>query len=57
VWRAVRCHESQIAAYERLAELPEELHRALWGAQSYYRVSSLVNGGRELETDLFAGLR
>jgi LmbE family N-acetylglucosaminyl deacetylase len=57
VWRAVRCHETQIAAYERQAELPEELHPALWGAQSYYRVSSLVNGGRELETDLFAGLR
>jgi LmbE family N-acetylglucosaminyl deacetylase len=57
VWRAVQCHASQIAAYERLAELPDELHRELWGAQSYYRVSSLVNGGRELETDLFAGLR
>jgi hypothetical protein len=29
----------------------------LWGAQSFYRVLSSVNGGRQQETDLFAGLR
>ena len=52
VWRAVQCHESQIAAYKGLAELPEDLHRALWGTQSYYRALSLVNGGREREADL-----
>lgn len=57
VWRAVQCHESQIAAYQSLAELPAELHRELWGTQSYYRAFSLVNGGREVESDLFAGLR
>jgi LmbE family N-acetylglucosaminyl deacetylase len=57
VWRAVQCHASQMSIYERLTELPEELHRELWGAQSFYRALSLVNGGRELETDLFAGLR
>ena len=35
----------------------DELHQALWGSQTFYRVFSLVNGGRERETDLFAGLR
>ncbi len=57
VWRAVQCHQSQISNYERLAELPPDLHEALWGTQTLYRVHSLVNGGREVETDLFAGLR
>lgn len=57
VWRAVQCHESQIAQYAQLGALPPELHRELWGAQSFYRALSLVNGGRETETDLFAGLR
>jgi hypothetical protein len=32
-------------------------HEALWGSQTYYRVFSTVNGGRQLETDLFAGVR
>lgn len=54
-WRAVRCHASQIAG--RLASLPEERALALWSASEFYRVFSLANGGRELETDLFAGLR
>ncbi len=57
VWSAVQCHESQLAGYEALAELPEEHHLGLWGKQTFYRVWSLVNGGRETETDLFAGLR
>lgn len=57
VWRAVSCHESQIAAYERLAHLTPEHHEALWGWQSYYRAFSTVNGGRARERDLFEGLR
>jgi LmbE family N-acetylglucosaminyl deacetylase len=57
VWRAVSCHESQLAAYERLKNVPPEHHRALWGRQSFYRVFSLVNGGRVRETDLFEGVR
>lgn len=57
VWRAVRCHRSQIAVYGRLAELDEEHHRGLWGAQTFYRAMSTVNGGREPEHDLFEGLR
>lgn len=57
VWRAVSRHETQIAAYARLAELPDALHEELWGSQDYYRAFSLVNGGRSIETDLFEGLR
>jgi LmbE family N-acetylglucosaminyl deacetylase len=57
VWRAVSCHASQIANYGRIGELPPELHEGLWGNQSFYRVWSLVNGGRRREHDLFEGLR
>lgn len=57
VRRAVGCHESQVAAYERLQQLAPEHHEALWGAQSFYRVMSRVNGGRQREHDLFEGLR
>ena len=43
--------------FARLKDLQPELHQALWGAQSFYRVLSTVNGGRRQETDLFEGLR
>jgi LmbE family N-acetylglucosaminyl deacetylase len=56
VWRAVSCHESQVAAYERLKALSPQHHEALWGRQSFYRVFSTVNGGRARETDLFEGM-
>ena len=56
VWRAVSCHESQLATYQRLKEVSPEHHEALWGRQSFYRAFSLVNGGRARETDLFEGL-
>jgi LmbE family N-acetylglucosaminyl deacetylase len=57
VWQAVSCHASQISGYERLKELSPAHHEALWGCQSFYRAFSRVNGGRERETDLFAGIR
>jgi LmbE family N-acetylglucosaminyl deacetylase len=56
VWRAVSCHDSQVAAYGPLHDLPPEHHAALWGAQSFYRALSTVNGGRSRETDLFEGI-
>ena len=56
VWRAVSCHESQLAAYERLRDLPPERHMTLWGRQSFYRAFSIVNGGSARETDLFEGI-
>jgi len=57
VWRAVCCHQTQLAIYSQLEKLAEEHHRAMWGTQEFYRVFSLVNGGRSRETDLFEGLR
>jgi len=56
VVRAVSCHESQVAGYDRWSQLSAEDHESLWGAQSFYRVFSLVNGGRQRETDLFDGI-
>jgi hypothetical protein len=53
----VRCHETQLAIYQRLGELTPRDHEVLWGTQTFYRAMSLVNGGRERESDLFAGLR
>lgn len=57
VWKAVSCHTTQLVAYSRLEHLPDEHHKGLWGTQEYYRAFSFVNGGRQRETDLFAGLR
>ena len=57
VWRAVCCHQTQMAIYGKLEHLSAEHHRALWGTQEYYRVFSSVNGGRTIERDLFEGLR
>lgn len=57
VWRAVRLHETQLAVYGGLEELSADELVELWGSKTFYRVFSTVSGGRELETDLFAGLR
>lgn len=57
VWRAVRCHYTQIPAPHLLQHLSEADHQQLWGSQEYYRAFSLVNGGRKEEHDLFEGLR
>jgi LmbE family N-acetylglucosaminyl deacetylase len=56
VWQAVKCHRSQLPNDQHLQALPTD-HAQLWGRESYYRAMSLVNGGREVEDDLFAGLR
>jgi LmbE family N-acetylglucosaminyl deacetylase len=57
VWRAVCCHQTQMAIYGKLEHLSPEHHRALWGTQEFYRAFSSVNGGRAIENDLFEGLR
>jgi LmbE family N-acetylglucosaminyl deacetylase len=57
VWRAVRCHQTQISIYSALADLPQAQQRALWGRQEFYRVFSAVPVGPGKETDLFEGLR
>lgn len=56
VWRAISCHRSQLPGYQRLQALPIEDRASLLASQTYYRALSLVNGGRALEDDLFAGL-
>lgn len=56
-WQAVTCHQSQMPAYGQLSKVSDEQRRVLWGSRRYYRVFSLVNGGRAIEDDLFAGLR
>jgi LmbE family N-acetylglucosaminyl deacetylase len=55
--KAVNCHKSQVAIYGDLNKLSEERSVALWGTRTYYRLFSLVNSGRKLETDLFEGIR
>ncbi len=57
VWEAINCHQTQISVYNKLKDLSEDKHKILWGEQSFYRVFSMVNGGRNLETDIFEGLR
>jgi LmbE family N-acetylglucosaminyl deacetylase len=56
VWRAVACHRSQLPNYASLAALSAAEHALLWGRQEYYRALSLVNGGRQVERDLFEGI-
>jgi LmbE family N-acetylglucosaminyl deacetylase len=57
VWNAAQQHRSQLPAYERLAALSDDEHRAFWRSETYYRAFSSVNGGRAKERDLFEGLR
>jgi len=57
VWRAVQCHKTQMSIYKNVANLTEDDQKVIWGTGEFYRVFSLVNGGRDRETDLFEGLR
>jgi LmbE family N-acetylglucosaminyl deacetylase len=57
VWRAVQCHKTQMSIYKNVASLTEDDQKVIWGTGEFFRVFSLVNGGRKRETDLFEGLR
>jgi len=57
VWRAVQCHKTQMSIYKNIASLAEDDQKVIWGTGEFYRVFSLVNGGRRTEQDLFEGLR
>jgi LmbE family N-acetylglucosaminyl deacetylase len=57
VWRAVQCHATQMSIYKNVESLTEHDQQLFWGFAQFYRVFSLVNGGRKRETDLFEGLR
>jgi LmbE family N-acetylglucosaminyl deacetylase len=57
-WRAIQCHKSQLPSLGLLAEMHEDAAVAVLAMQgTFYRAFSLVNGGRQREVDLFAGLR
>jgi hypothetical protein len=56
--RAIRCHQSQLPSLGTLAEMHDDAVSAVLAMQgTFYRVFSLVNGGREVESDLFTGIR
>lgn len=57
VWKAIACHKTQHASFKGLMELPKSQQKRLFSTMACYRAYSLVNGGRELEDDLFEGLR
>ena len=57
VHKAVLCHKSQLPGYGPLGEAPAAEMGVWFGKGEFYRVFSLVNGGRSVETDLFEGLR
>ena len=54
---AIHCHKSQLAGFGDMAEWPLDKLSKAFGTGTFYRVYSFVNGGRTVETDLFAGLR
>lgn len=57
-WRAIQCHKSQLPSLGLLAEMHEDAGMAVLAMQgTFYRAFSQVNGGREVEKDLFEGIR
>jgi LmbE family N-acetylglucosaminyl deacetylase len=56
VWKAIMCHKTQMAVYRNLEKLTPEQQEYMWGEQEFFRAFSLVNGGRQGETDLFEGI-
>jgi LmbE family N-acetylglucosaminyl deacetylase len=57
-WRAIQCHQSQLPTLGALAGMPEDSAASVLAMQgTFYRAFSLVNSGRQVETDLFEGLR
>lgn len=57
VRQAILCHKSQLPGFGPLAEWSAEELGKMFGIGQFYRAFSLVNGGRNVETDLFEGLR
>ena len=57
VQKAMLCHKSQLPGYGPMAEWSLAELAPIFGAGSFYRAFSLVNGGRKVETDLFESLR
>ncbi len=57
-WRAILCHQSQLPTLGALAGMHEDAAAAVLAMQgTFFRAYSLVNSGRQIESDLFEGLR
>ncbi len=57
-WEAIKCHDSQLPSLGPLAEMDADSAAGVLNLQgTFYRAFSFVNGGRQIETDLFGGLR
>jgi LmbE family N-acetylglucosaminyl deacetylase len=57
-WRAIQCHQSQLPTLGALAEMHPDAATSVLAMQgTFYRAFSLVNSGREVESDLFTGIR
>src|SRR5436305_6871567 len=54
--KALRAHASQVAENSWFLQMPEEVRRIAFGAESFVRVQDRT-GATTPETDLFAGLR
>ena len=55
---AMACHETQVGEMiSGIRRLPKTHDPRIWTVQTFYRVFSLVNGGRKIETDFFEGIR
>jgi len=57
VRNAIHCHKSQLPGYGPIGEWSVEELSRVFGTGTFYRTFSLVNGGRNGESDLFEGLR
>lgn len=57
VRKTLLCHKSQLPSYRPIPQWPTEQLARMFGTGQFYRVFSLVNGGRRVETDLFEGLQ
>lgn len=57
VQKAMLCHKSQLPGYGAIADWSLDELASGFGTGHFYRVLSLVNGGRKNETDLFEGIK
>lgn len=57
VREAIQCHKSQLPGYGPIGEWSVDELTNVFGIGYFYRAFSMVNGGRNVENDLFEGLR
>ena len=57
VQKAIQCHKSQLPGYGPISEWSLDELAKIFGIGNFYRAYSLVNGGRQVETDMFEGLK